>query len=516
MPKVLHRLCGRPMVDLLLDSCRAAGVEDLIVVVSPDQEAVSAHVEGRCDVVLQPEPRGTGHAVAQVPAPRLAGRDVLVLNGDLPLVRPDTIARLLAAHRAAGAPATLASVLDPSRRDARILRGPDGAFEQVVEYGDAADDIRALGEINVGLYCFNGELLLGALGRLRPDNQAGELYLTDVFRHLRPAHVLRIDDPGEAIGVNDRVELARAEGALRHRLLEDLMRSGVTVTDPASTFVDVGVQVGCDTVLEPFTVLRGRTVIGAGCRIGPFTEIADSRVGDGAHVQHSWLDGGGIGAGADCGTYTRLWPGTRVADGVHIGSFAELVRSQVGRGSRVPHVSYLGDTTVGEDVNIGAGTITANYDGVLKNPTVIEDGAFIGVDTMLRAPVRVGRGAVTGAGSVVTRDVPPGVTAVGMPARPIRRKPPPASPSPPEGSPFPPSPPEGSPFPPSPREGAPFPPSPREGAPFPPSPREGAPFPPSPREGEGRGGGRTAPDNGQDDASQDDTAQDDVAQDDAR
>jgi len=410
------------MIDLPLEACRAAGVEDAIVVVSPRHDAVAAHLEGRCGVALQHEQRGTGDAVASVPAERLAGRDVLVLNGDLPLVRSETIARLVAAHRAAGGPATLATVLDPARRDGRVVRGPDGALDRIVEYRDASDDIRALGEINVGLYCFNGERLLEALGRLRPDNQAGELYLTDVFAHLRPAHVLMLDDPSEAVGVNDRVELARAEGALRRRLLEDLMRSGVTVVDPASTFVDAGVRVGCDTVLEPFSILRGATVIGEGCRIGPFTEIADSSVGDGAHIRQSWLDGVEFGAGSDCGPYAKLRPGTRVAERVHIGSFAELVRSSVGRGSRVPHVSYLGDATVGEDVNIGAGTITANYDGTRKNPTVIEDGAFIGVDTMLRAPVRVGRGARTGAGSVVTRDVPPGVTAVGMPARAIRRR----------------------------------------------------------------------------------------------
>jgi bifunctional UDP-N-acetylglucosamine pyrophosphorylase / glucosamine-1-phosphate N-acetyltransferase len=412
------------MIDLLLDSCRAAGVEDVVAVISARHERVAVHVAGRCEVAVQAEQRGTGHAVAQVPAGRLAGHDVLVLNGDLPLVRAETIARLRDGHREAGAPATLASVEDPSRLDARVVRGPDGAFERIVEYRDASDEIRAIGEINVGLYCFNGERLLEALGRLRPDNRAGELYLTDVFRHLRPTNVVRIDDPSEAIGVNDRLELARAERALRERVLEDLMRQGVTIVDPASTFVEFGVRVGCDTVLEPFTVLRAGTVIGDGCRIGPFTEIGDSRIGDGAVVRQSWLDGAELGAGSDCGPFAKLRPGTRVAEGVHIGSFAELVRSRVGRGSRVPHVSYLGDATVGEDVNIGAGTITANYDGTRKNPTVIEDGAFIGVDTMLRAPVRVGRSARTGAGSVVTRDVPPGTIAVGMPARPLRRKPP--------------------------------------------------------------------------------------------
>ena len=410
------------MIDLVLEACDGAGVQDVTVVISPHHEAVAAHLDGVCGIALQAEQRGTGHAVAQVPAERLARGDVLVLNGDLPLVRSETIARLRDLHRAAGGPATLASVEDPSRRDGRIVRAPDGTLDRIVEYRDATDHIRAIREINVGLYCFNGERLLEALGRLEPDNQAGELYLTDVFRHLRPARVLRIDDAGEALGVNDRVELARAERTLRERLLEDLMRAGVTIVDPATTFVDVGVRVGCDTVLEPCTVLRGGTVIGERCRIGPFTEIRDSVIGDGATVEHAWLDGAELGPGSDCGPFAKLRPGTRVAGGVHIGSFAELVRSSVGSRSKVPHVSYLGDATVGEDVNVGAGTITANYDGVRKNPTVIEDGAFIGVDTMLRAPVRVGRGARTGAGSVVTRDVPPGTTAVGMPARAIRRR----------------------------------------------------------------------------------------------
>ena len=434
-PKVLHRLGGRPMIDSVLAACRDAGVTDIAVVISPSQEAVAEHLQDRCKVVMQNQPLGTGHALAQVPADWLAGGDVLVLNGDLPLIRGETIGRLLVDHQGAGVAATLASIEDQARRDARVVRGPDGTLDRIVEFRDASEDVRALAEINVGLYCFNGKRLLEALDRLRPDNQAGELYLTDVFRHLRPVQVLRISDPGEAIGVNDRVELAHAEKALRQRLLEDLMRSGVTVVDPATTYVEVGVRVGCDTILEPFTILRGDTVIGEDCQIGPFTEIRDSTIGDSVRVEHSWLHGAELAAGSDCGPFAKLRPGTRVAEGVHIGSFAELVRSSIGRGSRVPHVSYLGDTAVGEDVNIGAGTITANYDGVGKNPTVIEDGAFVGVDTMLRAPVRVGRGARTGAGSVVTRDVPPGATAVGMPARVIRRgQSPPPSPIPRSGA----------------------------------------------------------------------------------
>jgi bifunctional UDP-N-acetylglucosamine pyrophosphorylase/glucosamine-1-phosphate N-acetyltransferase len=415
------------MIDLVLDACRLAGIEDLTVVVSPSQPAVQAHLEGRCAVVFQREQLGTGHALAQVPAEKLRAMEtVVVLNGDAPLVRAETVARVIETHLASRGPATLTTVEDTSRPDGRIVRQPDGSLDRIVEYKDASEAERSIAEINVGLYCFNGPELQEALSKLTPDNAAGELYLTDLFRHLRPAQVVRMDDPEEALGINDRVQLARGEAALRRRLLERLMLSGVTVVDPDSTFVDVAVEVGQDTVLEPFTVLRGRTRIGRDCRIGPFVEIRDAEVGD----------------GSDCGPFSKLRPGTTVAEEVHIGSFAELVRSHVGRGSKVPHVSYLGDTTVGEGVNIGAGTITANFDGRQKNPTVIEDGAFIGVDTMLRAPVRVGKGARTGAGAVVTRDVPPGQTAVGMPARMLKSReteeessPPsgPGGPSPPPG-----------------------------------------------------------------------------------
>jgi bifunctional UDP-N-acetylglucosamine pyrophosphorylase/glucosamine-1-phosphate N-acetyltransferase len=420
------------MIDLVLDACRLAGIEDLTAVISPSQPAVEAHLEGRCRVVHQHQQLGTGHALAQVPAAELrASEAVLVLNADSPLIQAETVGRVVEAHSGSRGPATLASVDDASRPDGRIVRRPDGSLDRIVEYKDASEEERAISEINVGLYCFNGPELVGALSKLTPDNAAGEFYLTDLFRHLRPAQVVRMDDAEEALGINDRVQLARGEAALRGRLLERLMLSGVTIVDPGSTFVEAGVEVGQDTVLEPFTVLRGVTRIGRDCRIGPFVEIRDAEIGD----------------GSDCGPFSKLRPGTTIAEQVHVGSFAELVRSHVGRGSKVPHVSYLGDTTVGEGVNIGAGTITANFDGQHKNPTVIEDGAFIGVDTMLRAPVRVGKGARTGAGAVVTRDVPPGTTAVGMPARML--KPRPQSPESKEAS----SPPTGPGGPPPPRAG---------------------------------------------------------------
>ncbi|MDQ6774014.1 MAG: bifunctional UDP-N-acetylglucosamine diphosphorylase/glucosamine-1-phosphate N-acetyltransferase GlmU, partial [Candidatus Dormibacteraeota bacterium] len=357
-PKVLHRLCGRPMIDLVLDACAGAGLERVLTVVAASQPEVAEHVRTRSEVVVQEEQKGTGHALLQVGAERLeAAGDVLVLNADAPLLRSETIAAVVAAHRSGGAPATLATVHDPARTDGRVLRTAAGDLERIVEHRDATAEARKTGEINVGLYCFDGRALAGALSRLHPDNSAGELYLTDVFDHLRPARIVRLPDPEEAVGVNDRVDLARAEAGLRRRVLEDLMRQGVSVRDPATTFVDLDVRVGRDTVLEPFTVLRGETVIGERCRVGPFVWMEDSRLGD----------------GADCGPFSRLRAGVTVAEDVHIGSFAELVRTSVGARSRVGHVSYLGDATLGEDVNIGAGTITANYDGVGKNATVIED-----------------------------------------------------------------------------------------------------------------------------------------------
>ena len=261
-----------------------------------------------------------------------------------------------------------------------------------------------------------------ALASLTPSNRARELYITRLFDLLKPVEIVRLDDPVEAIGINDRVQLARAEAALRTRVLERLMRAGVTVADPVTTYVEFGVEIGEDTVLEPMTIVRGRTRIGRDCRIGPYAEVYDSVIGDGVRVERSWIRGCKIADGSDCGPFSKLRPGTEIGVRVHVGSFAEIVRSRIGPGSAVPHVAYVGDAIVGENVNIGAGTITANYDGHTKHATEIGDGAFIGVDTMLRAPVKVGKRSKTGAGAVVTRDVPDGATVVGVPARVVRRE----------------------------------------------------------------------------------------------
>jgi bifunctional UDP-N-acetylglucosamine pyrophosphorylase/glucosamine-1-phosphate N-acetyltransferase len=397
------------MLDYVLDAVTEAGARDIKVIVNPHHAEVAAHLDERgIAPTFQREPKGTAHALLQIPENELKGKEVLVVNGDSPLLTGATINKVLAAHRATKTPATIASVEDPTRNDGRIIRAADGSLARIVERKDATDEMQKnIHEFNVGIYVFDGTELVRALEQVKDDNKAGEFYLTDVFLHLKPVTIVELDDPQEAMGVKDRVRLAAATAIIQRRILDRLMLSGVTIVDPASTFIEATVTVGQDTVIEPFTVLKAHTTIGADCRIGPHVHIEDARIGD----------------RSDCGPFVKLRPGTEIADDVHIGSFAELVRTRVGRGSKVPHVSYLGDTDLGEDANIGAGTITANFDGTNKNRTKIGDGAFVGVDTMLVAPVKLGKGSRTGAGSVVTKDVPDGATAVGVPARVVRRKP---------------------------------------------------------------------------------------------
>ena len=396
------------MLDYVLDAVADAGAKDIKVIANPHHAEVAAHLDEKgIAPTFQREPRGTAHALQQIPEKELEGKQVLVVNGDSPLLTAETIKKLIDAHKAAGTPATIASVDDPTRNDGRIIRAADGSLERIVERKDATDEMQKnVTEFNVGIYLFDGTQLTSALKKVSDDNKAGEFYLTDVFLHLKPTTIVKLDDPNEAMGVKDRTRLAAAAAIIQKRILDTLMLSGVTIVDPRSTHIDATVTIGQDTVIEPFTVIKAHTTIGSDCRIGPHVHIEDARIGD----------------RSDCGPFSKLRPGTEIADDVHIGSFAELVRTKVGRGSRVPHVSYLGDTDLGEDANIGAGTITANFDGKNKNRTKIGDGAFIGVDTMLVAPVKLGKDARTGAGSVVTKDVPDGATAVGVPARVVRRE----------------------------------------------------------------------------------------------
>jgi bifunctional UDP-N-acetylglucosamine pyrophosphorylase/glucosamine-1-phosphate N-acetyltransferase len=342
---------------------------------------------------------------------------------DVPLLPADLVGALV--HEQAETRAVIvllsARVADPTGYG-RIVRGPDGSLQAIVEEADADAVARALDEVNAGTYCYDAGWLRANVERV-PLSPAGEHYLTDLVGLATAAgetvRVVTAPRPELAMGINDRVQLAAAERLMRTRIAEDHMRAGVTIVDPESTFIDATVSIGEDARIEPWSVLSGASVIGDEAVIGPGSRIHDSRVGARARVWGSWLESSEVGEDASVGPMSHLRPGSVVGPGSEIGNYAEVKKSRLGARVRQHHFSYLGDAQVGDDVNIGAGTVTANYDGQAKHETVIGDGAFIGVDTMLRAPVTVGPGAKTGAGSVVTRDVAPGKTVVGVPARPI-------------------------------------------------------------------------------------------------
>jgi bifunctional UDP-N-acetylglucosamine pyrophosphorylase/glucosamine-1-phosphate N-acetyltransferase len=428
VPKVLHLLAGRPMLAHVLDAVRQVADGPVVVVVGPGMEAARAILPPEVAAAVQPEPLGTAHALSCA-LPHLEGFDgrILVVFGDTPLVRPQTLRALVWEHEREGNTATLVTArMDDPTGYGRIVRGPDGTFACIVEEADAPPDVRAIREVNAGICCFEGSALRSVLPEIRPTNVQGEYYLVDAFRILRErghrVGILQVREVMEVMGINSRRELAEAEAELRRRTLEDLMASGVTVVDPATTHVDPRARIGPDTVLLPFTVIEGETRVGSGCTIGPGAHLIAARVGDGVRIWWSVVEHSEIGDGSRVGPYSHLRPGCVLGRGVEVGNFAEMKNVRIGDRTKVHHVSYLGDATVGQDVNIGAGTVTCNlrYGVPGKQPTVIEDGAFIGSDTMLQAPVRVGAGAVTGAGAVVTRDLPPRAVAVGVPARVVR------------------------------------------------------------------------------------------------
>ncbi|HHY92571.1 MAG TPA: bifunctional UDP-N-acetylglucosamine diphosphorylase/glucosamine-1-phosphate N-acetyltransferase GlmU [Firmicutes bacterium] len=417
-PKVLHELCGRPLVTYVVEAAQAAGTDEIVVVINREMDAVREVLGPGIKYAYQEEQLGTAHAVlaARTALDPEAG-DVLVLCGDTPLLTGDLLTALVARHREGAAAATVltAELTDPTGYG-RIVRDAAGEVEAIVEERDAAPAIRALHEVNTGVYCFAAAPLFAALDEVGSENAQGEYYLTDVLAILRRngRRVLAATAPEPVLtqGINNRVQLAEAEAFLRARIRREHMLAGVTLLDPASTFIDVGVTIGPDTIIYPFTIITGRSSIGRGCRIGPSVELRDSRVGDGATVSQAVLVEAEVGPEAVVGPFTYLRPGTVLATGAKAGTFVEIKKAVIGPGSKVPHLSYVGDAQVGRGVNIGAGTITCNYDGFKKNETVIEDEVFIGSNTNLVAPVRVGRGAYTGAGSTITRDVPPGALAL--------------------------------------------------------------------------------------------------------
>ncbi|GAA4458255.1 bifunctional UDP-N-acetylglucosamine diphosphorylase/glucosamine-1-phosphate N-acetyltransferase GlmU [Phytohabitans houttuyneae] len=418
---MLHPLLGRTLVGHVLAAAAGLQARRTLVVVGHGADQVTEHlaeVAPGAEPVLQAVQHGTGHAVRiALEAAGEVGGTVVVLNGDVPLLRPETVRDLVEAHEAAGLGATVlaAEVADPTGLG-RIVRDESGRLERIVEERDATAEQRAIREINAGIYAFDGAALRAALGKLSTDNDQGEEYLTDVFGLLstdgRAVAVHVAPDATETLGCNDRAELAGLRALLRDRVNRAWMRAGVTILDPATTWVDVSVVLERDVVLDQNTQLRGATSVAAGATVGPDTTLIDSSVGAGASVVRAHSVGAEVGPGASVGPFAYLRPGTRLARGAKVGTFVETKNAEIGEGSKVPHLSYVGDATIGEHSNIGAASVFVNYDGVGKHRTVIGSYARTGSDNMFVAPVEVGDGAYTGAGTVVREDVPPGALAV--------------------------------------------------------------------------------------------------------
>ena len=422
-PKVLHPVCGLPILAHILDALAAAGVERRVVVVGYQAETVEAAVDSRygagaIQYAVQAEQKGTGHAV-QMTASALAELTgtVLIVPGDAPLLIGDTLRQLLDTHHQTGAAATLLTAMLPDAGAyGRVIRGADEAVSAIVEARDATAEQKAVREINTSVYAFDAPLLFTALRDLRPDNAQGELYLTDVIALLKKAgksvQAVVSPDPDVVLGVNTRVELAELGEKMRARLLRGLMLSGVTIDDPATTFVEAGVTVGQDTVIRPFTHLAGTTTVGEDCVIGPHAHLTNTTVGDRSQIRAAFADNARIGDDCRVGPWAHLRPGTVLDARVRVGNFVETKAAHLHEGVSAGHLTYLGDAEIGANTNIGAGTITCNYDGIKKSLTVIGAGAFIGSNTALVAPVTIGDGAATAAGSTITRDVPPDALAI--------------------------------------------------------------------------------------------------------
>ena len=420
-PKVLHSISGRSLVGHVLSAVSALSPQQVRVVVGAGREQVEAHlseIAPHVTTVFQEKRGGTGHATQLALDGLKASGTILVLAGDTPMLTGSSLSELLNAHHAGGFTASVLTAEHPDPTGyGRIIRADDDSLLRIVEERDADEIQRDILEVNSGVYAFDAVKLAGAIGKLKNDNSQGELYLTDVIEILRNeggkiAAVL-IDDFIEILGVNDRVQLAESAALLRDRINEDLMRDGVTIVDPLSTWVDATASVASDVVLMPGTAISGTTTVAVGAVIGPRTTLVDCTVGTGARVIESRCTEAIIGEGASVGPYTFLRPGTKLLPHSKVGAYVEMKNATLGEGSKVPHLSYVGDAVIGEGSNIGAATIFVNYDGVEKHYTVVGDHVRIGSDSMLVAPVTIGDGAYTAAGSVITEDVPPGAIGVG-------------------------------------------------------------------------------------------------------
>jgi bifunctional UDP-N-acetylglucosamine pyrophosphorylase / glucosamine-1-phosphate N-acetyltransferase len=415
VPKVLHPLCGRPLIAWPVAAAHAAGAGRVIVVDNPKRR-LEEHLPEGVEIAIQQEPKGTGDAVAAAAAQIDPTSTVVVINGDVALLTAEAIKRLIEAHEAAGAAGTMATMeLDEPGAYGRVIRDSDGSVLRVAEAkagaGDATAEELEIREVNTGVYAFDGGALIAALNKLDTNNAQGELYLPDVLPAMRDAGRVvvahPIGDPDLTHGVDDRVDLAYAAKVARRRILEGHMRSGVTIIDPESTYIDAEVEIGKDTVVEPFAQLQGETKIGADTLIGAHSTLIDSTVGDDATIRHSYLTGARVDDGATVGPFAYLRPDAHLHPKAKAGTFVEIKNSEIGAGAKVPHLSYIGDADIGEGTNIGAGNITANYDGKNKHRTTIGANVRSSVHTAYVAPVTVGDEAYTAAGTVITEDVPP-------------------------------------------------------------------------------------------------------------
>ncbi|MHC1782596.1 MAG: bifunctional UDP-N-acetylglucosamine diphosphorylase/glucosamine-1-phosphate N-acetyltransferase GlmU [Anaerolineaceae bacterium] len=427
LPKVLHLLAGRPMIHYAIEIASQTGMEKPLVVTGHGAEKVQQAVGSRADFAVQQPQLGTGHAV-QTCQNLLEGKtdQVVVITADMPLLRTESIRDLIEMQASNEGPITILTIIagDP-RGFGRIVRGPDGGVEAIVEEAACTPEQLKIRELNISAYCFKADWLWQALKQIKVSAK-GEYYLTDVVAIARQAglkvQASVLQDENEAIGINTRVHLAEAEKLMRRRINETHMLAGVSMVDPDSTYIDSGVVIGRDTVILPNTSLSGTTVIGENCSIGPNCVISNTRIGSDCKIIASFMEDAVVEDHVSMGPFAHLRKGAHLMNGVHMGNFGEVKDSTLAAGVKVGHFSYIGNATIGENVNIGAGTITCNFDGKKKHPTVIGANAFIGSDTMLVAPLKIGEGARTGAGSVVTHDVPDNGLVAGVPARPLHKK----------------------------------------------------------------------------------------------
>ena len=426
LPKILHPVCGVPMIDYAIEAVKSFCDDKPVVVVGHHAEEVQKYLGNKVTPVVQQQQLGTGHAVLQAEGLLLGSSGlVLVTYGDMPLLTSETLARLVETQKANSGPMTMLTVMHNNPRGfGRVIRNNQGTVDRIVEEAQATPDELAITELNVGAYCFQNAWLWDNLKKIKVSPK-GEYYLTDIVElavtNGQAVAAVVLDDFSETIGINNRLHLSEAESLMRKRINEKWMLSGVTMIDPASTYIDANVTIGRDTTLAPNTSLQGNTCIGERCHIGPGSVIKDTKIGNDCVVLYAVTESAVVEDHVEIGPFARLRKGAYLSSGVHMGNFGEVKDSVLGPGVKMGHFSYIGNAQIGTDTNIGAGTITCNYDGKNKHKTVIGENVFIGSDTMLVAPLNIGDGAKTGAGSVVTKDVDENTLVVGVPAKPIKK-----------------------------------------------------------------------------------------------